>query len=321
MENLQSTDEIKRAFEGIKLPELDVSDLVVNSIRNAKYQHYLPRKRRAFVIGLSAAILFLSATAFAVANIWRLNDENNNTILQYMPFNEQNQKPFDSSTDLEYQNLINSLAPGKSITYYDARQPKPKGSNVSAVISSYSKPVKYTDLDMLRAKFGISFATPSQLPEGYIFTEGDLTFEPVPPNDDTFNKLKEEVKTSGKNIVAVECETSSKASSVSMAYKNTDKEFMLYVNIFEGKNLYTDELQNSIVENMLLNGREILYIEKDSARKIIMREALPDRQRTVETFEAGKALNKGTNSYIHYTISSKDLSKEELLDIAQSMIH
>lgn len=83
--------------------------------------------------------------------------------------------------------------------------------------------------------------------------------------------------------------------------------------------MYTD-IQDLTIEHMTLNGREILYIEKEDVRKIEMRELLPDSKRIAEIIENGKAVKKEINSYIHYTISSKDLSKEELLEVVQSMI-
>jgi len=308
MENLRSTDEIKEAFESINLPEIDVSDSVINSIKNIKRHN--PEKKKVFAISLAAAALFLLASAFATVNIWILKDKNNNIILRYQEFNEENQKPFDIDSDLELLNLINNLEPGKAIVYYDARQPRPSYSNDAEVIVTYSKPVKYTDIDMLIAEAGIDFATPSSFPAGYAFAEGDITFDPLPLDPEMFSKLKEEAMSNGKNIASIECETSSKARSVSLVYKNMNKEFRLHLTVFQGENLYADELKHSTFEKMTLNNTEILYVEKeDDIKEIIMRELYPNWESKVET-----------SSYIHYTISSKDLSKEELLNIVRSMI-
>jgi len=323
MENLQLTDDLKQAFESINLPEIDVSDSVINSIKNARFRN--PEKKKVLAISLLAAALFIVASAFAARNLWILRDENNNIVLQYLEFNEESQIPLEIEADVELKSLIDNLEPGKAIFYYDARQTKANDTGKSEIIIiTYSKPVKYTDMDVLIAKSGLDFAIPYNIPAGYAFSKGYITFDPLPIIDHNIvDKLIEETINSGKNIATAEWETSSKARKVSLVYKNadTDKEFTVRATVFEGEYLYTNGYKNSFVEKTTLNGREVLYVEKeDGVREIIMRELYSDEQSTGRIYIDGKGLSRKANSYIHYTISSKDMSKDELLNIAQSMI-
>jgi hypothetical protein len=315
MKNLQLTDEIKQAFESIDLPEIDVSDSVINSIRNADFGY--TRKKNAIVYGLLAAVLFITASAFTALKIWTLKDGNNNIILRYQEFNEENPEPYDISSDTELQNKIDNLEPGKALIFYDAMKKKRN----SETLTIYSRQEKYTDLDVIMEKAGFDFAVPSSLPEGYTFSEGGLNYEPLQLEPDIFNevisKLKEETRKTGKNTATLEWETSSKVLGVSLLYKNGEKEFRVNVSIANGEDMYAD-LKDSKFKNLTVNGKEILYIEKDNKKEINMRE--PYGQSTVKTFEDGKSSDKIINTYIHYSILSKDLSREELINIVQGMI-
>jgi len=322
MKNMLLTDEIeiRQAFESMTLPEIDVSDSVISSIKSVNPRNM--KKKRAFAIGLIAAALLLSTTAFAAVNRWILKDSNNNVVLTLQGPDEENQKPFNSSTDPDYQKIVSGLEPGKAIIYYDARQPKPENTHTSEILSVYCEPVKYTDLDTLTDDAGIYFAIPSSLPEGYAFSEGYIMFDSMPFDfNEILGKLKEDTMNSGKNIAAVEWETSSNERSIGMVYRN-DRNEEIRVNIFilPGENLYTDDPRYSKSEKITLNGSEILYTEVKDLKEIIMRELQPGGQRTVKTFENGKVTETVINSYIHYTITSTDLTREEMLDIAESMI-
>lgn len=324
MANLQLTDEIniKQAFESINLPEVEVSDSVINSIKNSK--HHNPKKKRAFAVGLIAAVLLLSTTAFATAHVWILKDSNNNIVLKLKEPDEENQIPPDSSTDQEFNNLIDELEPGKAIIYYDANQPKPENPNTSETLTTYSKPVKYTDLATLKTEAGIYFAIPSKLPEGYAFSEGEISFETIQfDHYNILNKLKEETMSSGKNVAAEELGTSSKARMVGIVYKNNkDEEFRVTIFILDGEVLYTDSSRYSKAEKIILNDREILYSDENELKEIMMRELQPGGQRIIKTIKDGKETEMETviNSYIHYSITSTDLAKEELLEVVGSMI-
>lgn len=315
MENLQLTNEIKQAFNSVNLPEIDLSDSVINSIKNAKY--YGSKNKRVFAVSILAAVLLLTTTAFVAVRMWVLNDSNNNIVLRYREFDEYNEGPTDISEKLNLDSMMENLEPGKALVYYELIEPELKG--VSENISIYPKPVKYTDLEMLVKKSGFDFLIPAKLPEGYAFAEGALTYDPQYLDFDDISKLREEAKNSGTNTAVTECETTSEVIGVNIIYQNDNKEFGVNISIWDGEDLYTD-IQDLTIEHMTLNGREILYIEKEDVRKIEMRELLPDSKRIAEIIENGKAVKKEINSYIHYTISSKDLSKEELLEVVQSMI-
>lgn len=123
------------------------------------------------------------------------------------------------------------------------------------------------------------------------------------------------------NIAALEWETYSKTRSVRLVYSNDkNEEYQVKIFILDGENFYTNDPRYSKYEKITLNGREILYTEDKKMKEIIMREPQPDGQRTVKTFENGKETEIIINSYIHYTITSMDLSKEELLSVVESMI-
>lgn len=173
--------------------------------------------------------LLLLTSAFTVMKIWTLKDSSNNIILRYQEYNGENPEPPDISDDLELQKLYENLEPGKSLVYYDARRQKPD----SKYLSMYSKPVRYTDLDVIREKAGFDFAVPSNIPEGYTFSEGKLTYEPLDTNPEIFeeliNKLKEEAGKNGKNTAAIEWETSSDAAGIHLLYKNNEKEFIVKI--------------------------------------------------------------------------------------------
>ena len=322
MKNMRLTDEveIRQAFESITLPEIDVSDSVINSIKSTK--PHSAKKKRAFAVGLIAAALLLSTTALAAVNMWILKD-GDNVVLKIREFDDENQKPFE--IDGEFDNLIKDLEPGKAIIYYDAAQPKPKKPNTSEILTSYSPPVKYTDLDTLIKEAGIYFAIPSKVPEGYVFSEGDISFDPLPyDHDEILGKLKEETANSGKNGAAVEWGTSSNARSIRMVYKNDRNEkFVLNVFILEGEDMYTDDPWYFKSEKITIKGRDILFTgvdKKGRGKEIIMRELQPGGQRTVKTFEDGVETETVINSYIEYIITTNDLTKEELLSMAESMI-
>lgn len=317
MKNLQLTDEIKLAFESVKLPEIDVSDAVIDSIRSSGVR--CSKRKIRLVYTVLAAVLLITATAYTAARIWVIRDSNNNIILRYRGFDEENYEPFDICEDSEFQKQYENLEPGKALVYYNASVQKPNSES----LTMYPKPVVYTDLDLVREKSCIDFKVPSALPAGYTFSEGRLSFEPVGAKDheifkELLKKLKEEAEKTGKNSVALEWETTSKVTGISLVYRNNDREFRVDISVWLGEDLYTD-LSDSSVEVITVDDREILYIEEnDGDRKIILREMYG--KDTVKRFEKGKYTEEVVNAYLQYSVVSKDLSKEDLILVAQGII-
>ncbi|NLX76040.1 MAG: hypothetical protein GXZ01_01500 [Clostridiaceae bacterium] len=316
MENLRLTNEIRQAFDSVKLPEIDVSDSVMNSIENTKIRSR--KSRNLFAAGVAAAVLLLTTGAYAAVKIWFLNDSNNNTVLEYRQYDEENGEPFDVSEELIDQ-LLEDIEPGKALIYYDPELITFASSSVLDAARTYSKPVEFTELDMLVETAGFDFTVPSEIPEGYAFAEGQLTYRPLHLTGEILRKLREEAETNGKNFATAEWETTSEVLGVNLVYRNKDKEFRIHITVFDGVEVYTD-FQNKLIEKMTLKGRDILYIEEEGARKIVMRETMPYSRRIAEFAENGKAVRKEINSYIHYTLLSGDLTRDELLNVAESMI-
>lgn len=316
MKNLQLTDEIKMAFDSVNLPEIDVTDAVMDSIRKPGPRYF--RKKTTIVYAVLAAVILVTTTAFAAAaKMWVLKGNNDNIVLRLREFDV---KPFDTSKDPELEKWYESLEPGKALVYYNANLKKPN----SVILSIYPKPVVYTDLDLIREKSGFNFKVPPILPEGFEFLEGELVFEPVGIKGygtytELLDSLIEETEKTGRESAMLEWETTSKVLGVNLVYRNNDKEFKVCIGVWPGEDVYTD-LDNLNVEVIKINDREVLYTEDDEGdREVTVRELYGKK---TTRFYNGRKFEDGmaVSTYLQYKIISRDLPKEDLLLVAQGII-
>ncbi len=206
MKTIQSMDDIKKASDSVTLPTIDAQQYVMQVIYRRNERKNMLRGKK-LIIGIIAAAFLICSVGFTVSKVWELNGPGG-LPFKYLLYNNISH-PRSQIAESEWKNV----KPGGAIAILR------KKDNPENIISIYYKPLIVASINQLKDKVGDRFKTPSDIPDGYTFSEGQIN---TSCDNSVREAMLEEAKSSTEDIVRV-IEPSQNIGTYQSIYKNGEK--------------------------------------------------------------------------------------------------
>ncbi|MCX7746138.1 MAG: DUF4367 domain-containing protein [Clostridia bacterium] len=253
MKDTQSTDNLKKAFENIALPPIDVRQDVMQRIYNRKEVKPMFNKKKLLIITVLAVVLLVSA-GFGAMKIWDLQGPGNSPYT-YQLFDRGDTLPPDLFRD-DYE----KLAPAEALAIIKVKD------NDKHAINLRIKPKSVKSLYELSSIIGNGFQTPSAVPEGYSFKEGNIGYR----YDESYAKeMIEESKNTDLKYIKRVLKPTDQISDFTLVYSNNKNEITVST-IFNYPSKDIQDIENGQkVNKVKVNNFDAVYVENNGSGQIV----------------------------------------------------
>lgn len=252
MKDSQSVDEIKKAFDQISLPPIDVTQRVMSKIYSRREKRAMITRKK-LIIGILVAMFLISSVGFVAVKTWNLNGPGN------IPYKVQIINGSDYIPQEIYQDEFDKLERGKALAVMKVHD-NPKNS-----IIVHLKSTVVRSIDEISSKIGNGFKAPEVLPEGYIFSEADYNCK----FDDSYSAdLIKESKITSEDYIFKVLEPSNEISNYSLTYKKGETSIFVSVHFNYPSTEIMQMNNGQKAEKININNFEAIYCEHDSTGEI-----------------------------------------------------
>jgi hypothetical protein len=296
MVDLQLKDNIKQAFEGMDLPDIDVRVSVMKRIYDKKtVKWYCNTRRLLTVMTLTVSLLFI--VGFAGKQILNLKGVSGNPYT----FILSGSKDEAVVSILSQENK--KLSPGQTLVHMKVK------NNTDNIFSFYTKPIAVSSTNELYAKLGKDYKAPSYITEGFSFKEGSFEYG---YNKFPKEEMIEECKTTDKQVVIRVLEPSKDISGYKIIYSNGKEliDFKVW-SVDKPTDSFGKDIQGQSFEKINIKDFEAVYIKGTG-----------DRSGNYEISWLNNSEDKAEVFSVRYVTSSKISSEQvkgELIKIAESI--
>ncbi|MGK5508389.1 hypothetical protein [Brevibacillus formosus] len=324
MKHEDSYKQLEKLFHSTVIPKIDVNKKVMSAIYKDKNEMEAAKVKKKIGLLVIVGLLVGASTAIGAMQVIQLKNEKGEVVYEVKMQNKENPLPQLSQEEQEQgqwedeedervlkivNEIKNGLQPGKAAAVYVV--PKlPKQENIQYPpgvlpdIYFVSKEFEFTKMADLQAKLDGTIPLPSELPGTYAFSKSYVMYKANNDFDDS--SMREEAKKFSKEYVVREIELSNTLEQMHVYYQGSKGKITLKIqNDNETVGTHTEGSRHDLAEKITVGGNETIYREFHSNR---------DNTKMMSWMKNGTRL--------HYNVisESKEMTKEELVKIVESII-
>ncbi|WFD10649.1 hypothetical protein [Tepidibacter hydrothermalis] len=288
MKNMRLESKIKDHFNGVSIPEVDVSNKVMNRIINPTLKTNIFIKKKYAIIALS--VIFIITTGFAVSKLITMKDKEGNILWTY---NEGTNEYAHLNKMMDDKQTKLKLKPGESVALYVNKD------NPSEFMRIISEPIITNEFSEIQKNMSDYLKFPEVLLQKYNFTEGRISKEPKDVNTEEIFREAAKTTTYDNPVFVKYIDLSDNVTGIGTTY--SDGVNTININMFPwiGNDIISYEENSSKKQKIELEDYEVLYEEEENNKRVFW-----------------------IKNEVYYTISShsKEVSIQNLIKIADTII-
>lgn len=310
MEKIKIPEEVhKRALIGINKAKQEMENETgfINKVKN------LPASFKISTI-MTGIFLSLGFGAFAANNelFSFLKSNGGKEIIEFSSEGVGNRdfehKAYVQTYDtLVEDHFVNVLKPGEVAAFYSVKAVEESDVNSNPQLYYYDQPFIYPNLEKFKKAIHHTYTPHAELPEGFKFKEGVITYWYDFLTGDERRKLQESARGSNEGIVKKVYKVSNEQRTVKSKYSNGSSEVVVSSSILkfqiDGYRLPED----SILESIKINNEDALYLFEQTEEY---------------TLRQVKWIDDENGTSIMYSVATEDIetvTKEELINISEKI--
>jgi len=241
--------QLNQQLSSDKFPLIDITDRVMDRIRQHGNVRRQPVKKMVWMAGAAAVFLVLCGFGYAAVT-WQLQRGDGSVSMEYSSY-----KPGDEWPHFDLSPWMNQLEPGEAALFYFKREGKD-------YFVSQENPVKYTSLAELETESGFTVPVPDSLAGGYTFQQGSISHDLEKPDPSLMESLRAESEHSGGDFAMRKIHVKEEKLGVSFVYRHEKGgEILILASMGEMWRKMYDNLEQKQVEKVSVLGHEALAVE------------------------------------------------------------
>ena len=301
MKRTEPFDEIKQLFDATPVPRIDVKNQVLERVKERKVHREAFRVKKKVISIVAACFVFGVTSAFAAMHVYELKNSDGEVVVQVQKTAEEPVLDHRNTYMEQINQIRESLQPGTAVAAYVVTD------NPDKIVSFLQKPVTSDDRSVLQAEAGTLFTFPEELVGGFLFGEGYV--EHVVKHDYNKEEMYKEAEQTKKDVIIKQLEVEPDIQRLGATYANSKGEkVILNVDNFANVKYVSSEAgPDDTVETVKVNGMEAIY----QVKKL---QGSDTEMKSIQIYK------EETKLLYEVTTSSTDISKEDLLAIAEKLV-
>lgn len=258
MKRSDSTNQLEKWLQSKSVPKVDVKEKVMGKIYAQKNQMEVVKVKKRIGLFVSVGLLVGATTVFAAVEAIQIKNEKGEVVYEVSPTPDQEalkqqlspeqrkqlEQMEDESkrTEKLLNDILDGVGPGKAVAIYIKPNIPKTGETVylakgvkSEDVDVVSTGFEFTKLSDMQQKIGNKFTLPAELPGGFLFSAGDLRFEPGDNYDPA--AMAEEAKKNNKEYVVKELQLTDKMEESVVFYRGSKGTIRAHINEIDKKEL------------------------------------------------------------------------------------